>query len=617
MIRHSYFQGNSDAVSVSGQKYCQDTERTYRTIPNTYTEEERQMRYRQIQQKRQLDCYNSSRHNLQQEVVQPDSPQHQKPPIHHSYPSNSHHQHQQLLDNRASSILPQNYSQPESFVRSARYGNMPEDSRLLLSSKKNHSQVQQRVTDIREAPLGGRVSKTSIQQDVVRPDGRLPAGNWIRENDEIVWCPEESPPERFGSLDRRKYSAQCATYNTALHPSSSQDGPDRGQRYAAQQQNNSTNRDYVLGLAGASKYPSSSAVTSHHQNYNSQVNSGASTTSCKRISPPPRTLLRTQSLGSVESWQQASQAGQVVRGHEAHQQQLSQRRDDRGADCAGRRKEKEWYETSMDTAYSGRTPVSGSFEAEPHHREIPRQIVTPGSPLHASARSVAMPSSTAPPPPPPPPPPSPPSSGSKDIGQRAASCVEQSRLPQQQLRYSQNSGPVQQQRHPPSPKSLEIPAESKSSRRNFEDAMRADRSPDLCTIVQAGKYQPYREVTKPFEMSDFYKYSTKYRKRAEALTSQNPAQRGVQPASGSMNGEEDETAACRRRYDSASSGSCNPREDVQGCVPENPVQRKIYEPVQRMSCQPYVGGRRMTEENGGEWRATANSRASSEDSTVV
>ncbi|KAL0275520.1 UNVERIFIED_CONTAM: hypothetical protein PYX00_003344 [Menopon gallinae] len=36
-------------------------------------------------------------------------------------------------------------------------------------------------------------------------------------------------------------------------------------------------------------------------------------------------------------------------------------------------------------------------------------------------------------------------------------------------------------------------------------------SPQNHTVVQAGKWQPYREVTKPFEMSDFYKYSTKFR----------------------------------------------------------------------------------------------------------
>lgn len=37
-------------------------------------------------------------------------------------------------------------------------------------------------------------------------------------------------------------------------------------------------------------------------------------------------------------------------------------------------------------------------------------------------------------------------------------------------------------------------------------------SPKNHMVVQAGKWQPYREVSKPFEMADFYKYSTKFRK---------------------------------------------------------------------------------------------------------
>ncbi|BES90135.1 Domain of unknown function (DUF3338) [Nesidiocoris tenuis] len=44
-------------------------------------------------------------------------------------------------------------------------------------------------------------------------------------------------------------------------------------------------------------------------------------------------------------------------------------------------------------------------------------------------------------------------------------------------------------------------------------------SPKNHTVVQAGKWQPYREVTKPFEMSDFYKYSTKYRQQASKFQS--------------------------------------------------------------------------------------------------
>lgn len=38
-------------------------------------------------------------------------------------------------------------------------------------------------------------------------------------------------------------------------------------------------------------------------------------------------------------------------------------------------------------------------------------------------------------------------------------------------------------------------------------------SPKNMTIVQQAKFQPYKEVTKPFEMSDFYKYSTKFRQK--------------------------------------------------------------------------------------------------------
>ena len=36
-------------------------------------------------------------------------------------------------------------------------------------------------------------------------------------------------------------------------------------------------------------------------------------------------------------------------------------------------------------------------------------------------------------------------------------------------------------------------------------------SPKNVTVVQQGKFLPYKEESKPFEMSDFYKYSTKFR----------------------------------------------------------------------------------------------------------
>ncbi|KAI5699629.1 hypothetical protein M8J75_006020 [Diaphorina citri] len=48
-------------------------------------------------------------------------------------------------------------------------------------------------------------------------------------------------------------------------------------------------------------------------------------------------------------------------------------------------------------------------------------------------------------------------------------------------------------------------------------------SPKNQTVVQVGKFQPYREISKPFEMSDFYKYSTKFRRKpGDPGTNTNP-----------------------------------------------------------------------------------------------
>lgn len=47
-------------------------------------------------------------------------------------------------------------------------------------------------------------------------------------------------------------------------------------------------------------------------------------------------------------------------------------------------------------------------------------------------------------------------------------------------------------------------------------------SPKNMTIVQQGKILPYKEITKPFEMSDFYKYSTKFRQKQKSQTIDSP-----------------------------------------------------------------------------------------------
>ncbi|XP_057655395.1 uncharacterized protein LOC130893369 [Diorhabda carinulata] len=60
----------------------------------------------------------------------------------------------------------------------------------------------------------------------------------------------------------------------------------------------------------------------------------------------------------------------------------------------------------------------------------------------------------------------------------------------------------------------EIPAESNPSPKIREPIIELfnNNIPKNCTIVQAGHCKPYHEETKPFEMSDFYKYSTKFKK---------------------------------------------------------------------------------------------------------
>ncbi|CAH1103380.1 unnamed protein product [Psylliodes chrysocephalus] len=60
----------------------------------------------------------------------------------------------------------------------------------------------------------------------------------------------------------------------------------------------------------------------------------------------------------------------------------------------------------------------------------------------------------------------------------------------------------------------EIPAESNPSTKSREPHIELFNNtiPKNCTIVQAGHCKPYHEETKPFEMSDFYKYSTKFKK---------------------------------------------------------------------------------------------------------
>ncbi|XP_050438417.1 FERM domain-containing protein 4B [Adelges cooleyi] len=85
-------------------------------------------------------------------------------------------------------------------------------------------------------------------------------------------------------------------------------------------------------------------------------------------------------------------------------------------------------------------------------------------------------------------------------------------------------------------------------------------SPKNHTVVQVGKWQPYREVTKPFEMSDFYKYSTRYRK-----------------TSGNSNSTSSDVSQTPNVAEPA----------MPPPPPPPPLQNKgIYQPLKPLNCQP-------------------------------
>lgn len=116
---------------------------------------------------------------------------------------------------------------------------------------------------------------------------------------------------------------------------------------------------------------------------------------------------------------------------------------------------------------------------------------------------------------------------------------------------------------PQTPKLLEIPAESNPSPNVIETPTELFNNnlndlPKNCTVVQAGQFKPYREVTKPFEMEDFYKYSTKFREKKAMETNEKS-----------------------HDYDKNREGDNQSESDPPA------VQKSIYQPLQPMKCQPY------------------------------
>ncbi|XP_069684685.1 uncharacterized protein sstn isoform X2 [Periplaneta americana] len=220
-------------------------------------------------------------------------------------------------------------------------------------------------------------------------------------------------------------------------------------------------------------------------------------------------------------------------------------------------KEKEWYETSLDA------PPSQESQSRPAS-SMRKRSPEPGGPAASDASS----------------------------------------------NLSRSSSNVSSEQHP----QYRVHHVSTAKNETFDTVVPFE-SPKNHTVVQAGKWQPYREVTKPFEMADFYKYSTKFRKNQElgrasvapgsdpSLHHQQPQQQQQLSYSPNSPGYHPHThngpGMCHSRGQQVESptnspgyhphtlngpGMCHSRgQQVESPTPQ---QKGIYQPLQPMTCQP-------------------------------
>lgn len=284
-------------------------------------------------------------------------------------------------------------------------------------------------------------------------------GYWKRSlNGELIWCNDDQQnlnatwqrDKRFGSLDRRKNRRTQKKMSPSVESNKI----------------NSVNYHRPVSMTKSSN-PTSSVKQSHQD---------------------IRQLVRTQSLGSVGGHTLDSGSTCTYHNEEHH----SSESDD---DLSMRKqKEKDWMETSLDSPVSvtrSHSKVSVLAPEEKYHS--PPIINSPSSSsIHSPSKALY---SNAPPAP---------------VNPPKVALVAQ---------YSPVNEPSPVDVADSAPKIKEIPAESNptSNTQRLPENLNIftannNTVPKNGTLVQAGHCKPYHEETKPFEMADFYKYSTKFNK---------------------------------------------------------------------------------------------------------
>ncbi|XP_029166321.1 transcription factor mef2A [Nylanderia fulva] len=496
--------------SSGSRGHYPDTERTYRPyVPNTYTEDERQMRYRQFQ-------------HLQKQQQLQESHRSQ-------YTGSIEYKH---LDN-ADIVRRTSQGTYDRDFRASHYTPIT-DYQMYY---KNNTQSQQALLrrDRDSSSTGGKNVPRHTTISSASMETQLLSGYWVRHNDDIHWVSVDEP-DRFGSLDRRRRNAH---HNSVGSPSDVQS------RYRTVAVTG------VKGSPGSSNVVASSISNQHHSVHLLPLVEQQMPNNHNKM------LLRTQSLGSVETWQSGYS-------HDSHDSKdttaaeySNNNNNNNNTNNNRKSRQKEWYETSVDSGASlDRNLIAA-------HKNT---LVYQSSPPPIRIKTVSNENGR-----------SQTSGGSQP---NMSPVTRHKRDKPEECRQHTIQQPHYEQ-PATRPKVLEIPAESKPSLDVCDDAsIRPSTlgSPQNCTVVQPGKYQPYREVTKPFEMSDFYKYSTKFRKRNEV-------------AAQSQAGNDSPLQENRSTEIGSNDLSRNPNtynfaQNIDN-VTASPVQRRLYQPVQRMTCQPY------------------------------
>lgn len=324
-----------------------------------------------------------------------------------------------------------------------------------------HMSHPRQYYDSRVPPSNPLQLQPHQQYENVMTSGAGLGGYWKQSENGEFWCnnssTESMKDKRFGSLDRRKNK--------------------RLQKKAA----------VSLDQKSATLTPS----VPSYQEATRTLPTKSQAIAARRHET--RQLVRTQSLGSV---------GVGLLDTNCPSDDSSCGSENINSDTLRKNKQKEWYETSLDgppcplavtptpslppmrtRTHSHSHSIAPSIAPEEKYLDYPQSPTTPAPITHHFQHAQHSP------------------------------LLPPLRIHSPQMSTANHHSP---QLHSPStPK--EIPAESNPSPRvQLENReIFNNNMPKNCTVVQQAQWKPYHEETKPFEMADFYKYSTKYKKKPE------------------------------------------------------------------------------------------------------